>query len=128
MKPIRHIFDKRGFPVIVTVFALLFLLETHHRLRKRTQSRRKRAWVNGIVAAPSFGFLRLVFLPAMVWLAVRNRQWKLGISGLLKMPAALRFVLSFLFLDYANYWWHILNHKADLLWRFHNVHHTDLDL
>lgn len=30
--------------------------------------------------------------------------------------------------DYTNYLWHTLNHKIPLLWRFHLVHHSDLDL
>ncbi len=31
-------------------------------------------------------------------------------------------------LDYTNYWWHVVLHKSDWLWRFHNVHHSDLDM
>ena len=30
--------------------------------------------------------------------------------------------------DYAYYWWHVGTHRIPLLWRFHNVHHTDLDM
>src|SRR5690242_4770719 len=37
-------------------------------------------------------------------------------------------VLTFLLMDYLLYVWHVLSHKVPLLWRFHNVHHTDLDL
>jgi sterol desaturase/sphingolipid hydroxylase (fatty acid hydroxylase superfamily) len=31
-------------------------------------------------------------------------------------------------MDYAFYVWHILMHRVPLLWRFHLVHHADLDL
>ncbi|MEJ7607363.1 MAG: sterol desaturase family protein [Bryobacteraceae bacterium] len=31
-------------------------------------------------------------------------------------------------LDYGLYLWHVLTHKVPLLWRFHRVHHIDLDL
>ncbi|PYJ95520.1 MAG: hypothetical protein DME62_00235 [Verrucomicrobia bacterium] len=31
-------------------------------------------------------------------------------------------------MDYAYWWWHWANHMVPLFWRFHNVHHTDLDL
>ena len=44
------------------------------------------------------------------------------------MPRALRVVLGFLLLDYTLYLWHRMNHHAPLLWRFHAVHHVDLDL
>lgn len=31
-------------------------------------------------------------------------------------------------MDLGFYYWHILNHKIPLLWRFHNVHHYDPEL
>src|SRR5258705_13321229 len=34
----------------------------------------------------------------------------------------------FLLMDYAYWWWHWANHMVPLFWRFHNVHHPDLDL
>ena len=54
-----------------------------------------------------------------------------GGSGLLRwlpVPRALRVVLGFLLLDYTLYLWHRLNHRVPFLWRFHAVHHIDLDL
>ena len=35
---------------------------------------------------------------------------------------------TFLLMDYAYWWWHWANHMIPFLWRFHNVHHTDLDM
>jgi len=31
-------------------------------------------------------------------------------------------------MDLAFYYWHLANHRIPLLWRFHNVHHTDPEL
>jgi hypothetical protein len=42
--------------------------------------------------------------------------------------ALTRRVLGFLFLDYTLWIWHWLNHRVRFLWRFHLVHHVDLDL
>jgi sterol desaturase/sphingolipid hydroxylase (fatty acid hydroxylase superfamily) len=33
-----------------------------------------------------------------------------------------------IFMDYTLYLWHILTHRVPALWRFHAVHHIDLDL
>jgi sterol desaturase/sphingolipid hydroxylase (fatty acid hydroxylase superfamily) len=55
-------------------------------------------------------------------------QWQLGVLRWLRLPRALRAVLGFLLLDYTLYLWHWLNHRSPLLWRFHAVHHIDLDL
>jgi sterol desaturase/sphingolipid hydroxylase (fatty acid hydroxylase superfamily) len=36
--------------------------------------------------------------------------------------------LAVLLLDYTLYVWHVLTHRVPFLWRFHIVHHVDLDL
>jgi sterol desaturase/sphingolipid hydroxylase (fatty acid hydroxylase superfamily) len=55
-------------------------------------------------------------------------QRRFGLLRRLPLPRALRIVLGFLLLDYTLYIWHRLNHQSPLLWRFHAVHHIDLDL
>jgi len=44
------------------------------------------------------------------------------------MPPVLATILAILLLDYTMYFWHWLNHRVPFFWRFHHVHHTDLDL
>jgi sterol desaturase/sphingolipid hydroxylase (fatty acid hydroxylase superfamily) len=39
-----------------------------------------------------------------------------------------RIVIQILLLDYTLWIWHLLNHRVPALWRFHRVHHVDLDL
>jgi len=39
-----------------------------------------------------------------------------------------RIVITILVLDLALYWMHRLNHQIPFLWRFHRVHHTDLEV
>ena len=59
------------------------------------------AWAN----AHAFGLLRLVALP--VW-------WN--------------WIGAIVLLDCWQYWWHRINHRVPLLWRFHAVHHSDADM
>jgi sterol desaturase/sphingolipid hydroxylase (fatty acid hydroxylase superfamily) len=125
---IRSIFDAYGSAILVSVFILLFILETKFKLRKRVQSRWKRIIINFSVSIPSFSLLRLLFIPLMVWLAYGNEQWQFGLNYLYAVPAWLEVAIAFLLLDYSNYLWHIVLHKMPLMWRFHLVHHTDLDL
>ena len=124
---IRRNFDYIGAPLLAGVFIGLFILETRYQLRKRVQNRLTRVKINLTVAVPAFILLRVMFLPAMIFLSKRNQTVRTGISRLLP-SSLLRQVTAFLFLDYTNYLWHILNHKVPLLWRFHLVHHTDRDL
>ena len=125
---IKSIFDAYGTPILVSLFIVLFLLESRFQLRKRVQGRWKRVFINFIVSLPAFALLRILLMPAMVWLAVQNQSWQVGLNYLFEAPAAVKAVISFLLLDYSNYIWHILLHKLPILWRFHLVHHTDLDL
>ncbi len=125
---IKSIFDTYGTPILLTVFIVLFLLESKFQLRKRVQSRWKRILTNFIVSIPAFALLRLLFIPAMVCLAVQNQSWHFGLNYLFDAPSWLKAAISFIFLDYTNYIWHILLHKLPFMWRFHLVHHTDLDL
>lgn len=123
---INRLFDRRAAPLLVAIFVVLFVTERRRKLRKPTQPLAKRMVTNSIVAAPAFGLLRFLFLPVIVELAKKNKRF--GAGYLLPLPPLVRLITTFLMLDYGNYLWHVLNHKIPLLWRFHLVHHTDLDL
>lgn len=55
-----------------------------------------------------------------------RRGW--GLLPRLHLPAAVETALALVALDYTLYVWHILVHRVPWLWRFHRVHHADLDL
>ena len=128
MEKIKAVFDSIGTPVLTIVFLTLFVMEGRRQLRKRVQSRWHRVFMNFIVSLPAFTLLRLLLIPAMVWLAAQNENWHFGLNYLYHLPSWLEATIAFVILDYTNYVWHWLNHKIPLLWRFHLVHHTDMDL
>lgn len=125
---IHSIFDSIGWPVLVGIFLLLFLLESTFQLRKRVAGRFKRIVINAIVSIPSFTLLRFLMLPVIVWLCQVNQSQHFGLTYLFQLPAWIEMIIVFLVLDYGNYLWHVLNHRLVFLWRFHLVHHTDHDL
>jgi sterol desaturase/sphingolipid hydroxylase (fatty acid hydroxylase superfamily) len=57
---------------------------------------------------------------------VGRRRW--GLLKLFKLPAWAEVALAVVLLDYTLYLWHVLTHRVPFLWRFHVVHHIDLDL
>jgi sterol desaturase/sphingolipid hydroxylase (fatty acid hydroxylase superfamily) len=125
---IQTIFNKIGTPILVIISLLLFMLETKFQLRKRIQKRFSRILINVFVSIPAFVLLRFAFLPIIVWLAFKNQDWHFGLNYFYSSPLWAMSIIAFLLLDYGNYLWHILNHKIPFLWRFHLVHHTDLDM
>lgn len=125
---IKRMFDFGGAPLLMVGVGVLFYLESRHVLRERREAKARRLKTNVAVAATAALGLRLVLIPALVALARQAEKRKFGLVRWLGLPTPLAHLLSFLLLDYGNYRWHRLNHSAPFLWRFHQVHHADLDL
>jgi sterol desaturase/sphingolipid hydroxylase (fatty acid hydroxylase superfamily) len=60
--------------------------------------------------------------------AQRLVPWRYGLFELVAAPLWLRVAAEVVVLDLVTYWLHRSYHLAPLFWRFHRVHHTDLDL
>lgn len=103
-------------------------LESLWPLRRATRSKPKRVAVNLALAVTATLILRATFYPLVLSAAtaVSARHW--GLLGLMPLASRWRTALGILTLDYTLYLWHRLNHGPALLWRFHNVHHADLDM
>lgn len=96
--------------------------------REETESKLVRTAHNLTLAALSAGAIRFIERPLLRPLTVtaETRQW--GLLRWLKLPARVEFALAVALLDYTLYIWHMLTHVVPFLWRFHSVHHVDLDL
>jgi sterol desaturase/sphingolipid hydroxylase (fatty acid hydroxylase superfamily) len=68
----------------------------------------------------------LPVLPIGIAYMAQVRGW--GILNLLVMPDWCRIVLAVAALDFIIYLQHVLFHFLPILWRFHRMHHTDLDI
>jgi len=128
MTLIKKIFDYKGVPILASLFLVLFVAEKRWQLRKRVQQRSKRILINLIVSVPGFSLMRFLVLPAMYRIAIKNKVSRIGVIYHFHLPAWAKEAIAFLIMDYTNYVWHLLNHHLPLLWRFHVVHHSDLDL
>lgn len=53
---------------------------------------------------------------------------RFGLVKIFRLPKFPETVLAVILLDYTLYLWHVLTHKTPFLWRFHQIHHADLDL
>jgi sterol desaturase/sphingolipid hydroxylase (fatty acid hydroxylase superfamily) len=128
MKSALRIFDRMGAPILAGLATALFVMESIHSLRRRNQNRWQRLKTNSSVATIGLAGLRGALLPAMLSGSAWGVQKRVGLLQRFPLPSWLQSILAFVLLDYSNYLWHRLNHQWPFLWRFHNVHHTDMDL
>jgi sterol desaturase/sphingolipid hydroxylase (fatty acid hydroxylase superfamily) len=121
--------DYVGTPLIVCLFLALLFLQWRFSLRRQHFSGLRRIVRNLIVSIPSHAVLRWAALPVPLALAAWLQHQHFGLlNWVTTLPVWIRVAAGFLLMDYAYWWWHWANHMVPLFWRFHNVHHTDLDM
>jgi len=125
---IFQLYDLRGFPLVALALGSLFLLESRFPLRKRKILKMRRVWTNAKLIPLASASLRFALVPGMVRVAVISQKHNFGLARWLNLRPLPAAVLSFLLLDYGNYFWHRLTHRVRWLWNFHQVHHADLDM
>ena len=125
---IRRFYDYSGSPLVALAVGVLFWLEKRHALRKQKLPLLQRLSTNAAMVSTAVPALRLALIPAQVAAARLARRHQFGLLPLLKLQPLLSDMLAFAALDWVNYLWHRLNHHWPLMWRFHQVHHTDLDM
>ena len=106
----------------------VFVAEKRRPLRRRTQAEPSRTITNLALGAMSLAVVQLVETPLTRTLARRAETRRLGLVQHLPVPVWTRDAAAFVLMDYTIYLWHVATHKLPWLWRFHLVHHVDLDL
>jgi len=109
-------------------FGLLAGWEYFSPKRQLTKSKYKR-WVNNIILLMTSTILvRLLVPTAAIGSAylVEANQW--GLINTFELPALLEFCLAMILLDLFIYFQHAMFHVLPTLWRFHRVHHADMDV
>ena len=114
--------------IVLATLVLLFVLERLFPLRKITRALVGRLLVNFSISALAFLVAALLVRPTAQATLHWTNEKTFGVVHLVPLPAPFEFALSFLLMDLAFYYWHIVNHRVPFFWRFHNVHHIDPDL
>ncbi|PYQ27950.1 MAG: fatty acid hydroxylase [Acidobacteria bacterium] len=109
-------------------FLLFTLFEIAWPLRRSVESKVRRIVRNLTLGGISFAILSLVQAPLLTPLAMWSERNEIGLLYRLGIPRPWLTVAMIVLLDYTLWFWHWLNHKVPLLWRFHLVHHVDRDL
>lgn len=132
MRPAQAPFGRpQQFAAIVVLAAAavgLFVAEKRQPLRAKTQREPRRTLRNLALGALSLGVAGGLESPLVKPLAALAERRRTGLIQQLPVSAAARDLLALLTMDYTIYLWHVATHRVPFLWRFHLVHHLDLDL
>jgi len=110
------------------LFVALFLLERKFPLRRSSRLLLGRLLVNLALSAVTFAVALFLVRPAALQALGWSAAQPFGLLNLIAAPEWARWLTAMLLLDLSFYYWHVLNHRVPVLWRFHNVHHFDPDL
>src|SRR5437773_390593 len=130
IKPVQRIplIDYVGRPLLACVFLALLWLQWRFPLRRQHFGALHRLVRNFVLSIPGFAIVRLAMLPIPLAVGMWAQDRHVGLLNWVALPGWAACIATFLLMDYAYWWWHWANHMVPLFWRFHNVHHTDLDL
>jgi sterol desaturase/sphingolipid hydroxylase (fatty acid hydroxylase superfamily)/3-mercaptopyruvate sulfurtransferase SseA len=114
--------------IFLAIFAIVALVELVLPRRALSAPRAGRWLANLGILAIDIAVQRLTVGAVAIGAAVWAETAGFGLFHLLGVPFWAACVLAFVLLDLTVWAQHLVTHKVPLLWRLHQVHHTDLDV
>lgn len=109
-------------------FVLFLCFELIRPYRQPSVPKRKRLVTNISLTVLNSAVLSLIFAGITINTALYVTENNLGLLNMISLPLWLKVFLAVFFMDFMLYVWHLLNHEVPLFWRFHRVHHSDLNM
>ena len=116
------------FAVFLAVFLLMLGLESFIQRHPTVDSKTRRLKINLALTGIDILVVRLFFGAAAVGSAQFAEEMGWGLFNYLHWPEGLETFLCVVILDLMIYLQHVVVHVVPFFWRFHIVHHSDLDL
>jgi sterol desaturase/sphingolipid hydroxylase (fatty acid hydroxylase superfamily) len=118
--------DERQFQLLRASAFILAVLVAFALQRLTPHARLRGSWpVNGGLWLVNAVVLGLVCGACAFTVADWAARQRLGIFNVMSMPWWMTGAVTIVGLDLTSYWWHRANHRVRVLWRFHQVHHSD---
>lgn len=114
--------------IFVAGLSLFLLLEWFVPYRTPTVAKAKRWFVNLSLAGMNSLILMVLFGSAMAATLVYGSNHTWGLLYTVSLPVWTKILMGVVILDFLLYLWHVVNHEVSFFWRFHRVHHSDLNM
>ena len=117
-------------PAFFVIAGILFfyILESMIPFRKTTLSKVQRWFINFSLNFCNIFVVDLFFVNLLKKTTFFSEAHRINLFKIWHLNSFGRIALTIIILDFAMYLWHRLNHGVPFLWRFHRVHHTDLEV
>ena len=113
--------------IFLLVFTVMASWEVIRPCRKLS-IKKSRRWLNNItLIVLNSILLRLIFPAAAVGVALYAEVNVIGVFNHLTLAPFVEVFLCVVIMDFMIYWQHLISHYVPLIWRFHRMHHVDLD-
>ncbi len=120
--------DQIRLSIFIGVFLLMLVLEQFIPRHPTVDSKGRRLAINLGLTFLNTGLIKLIFGAAAAGVAAFAESKGWGLLNMLHVSGGLNIFISVIVLDFSIYWQHVLVHTVPFFWRFHIVHHSDLDL
>jgi sterol desaturase/sphingolipid hydroxylase (fatty acid hydroxylase superfamily) len=117
-----------GAAISLATFAVLYLSERRKPLRRQNEQKEIHTFRNLTIASAAGAAINLFEKPVTDRLTKYVEEKRFGLLKIFRLPKIVEIFCAVMLLDYSLYLWHVLTHKVPFLWRFHRIHHADLDL
>jgi len=96
--------------------------------RRKLQLSKSYRWINNLsLVFVNTILIRILFPTAAVGFALYCNSNNIGLLNILNISFSIKVLIAVIILDLAIYLQHIIFHYVPFLWRFHKVHHADID-
>jgi sterol desaturase/sphingolipid hydroxylase (fatty acid hydroxylase superfamily) len=96
--------------------------------RRQLNTPKMRRWIANLsVVVLDSAIVRLLFSAGAVGTALLAAERNWGVLNHVSWPLWIEMVVAVVALDFVLYLQHVLFHAVPLFWRFHMMHHADLD-
>jgi len=107
---------------------LFLLLELAFSYRQPSVSKMRR-WLTNVPLSIFNGITYyFIYSGVLSTLFMQVNKQNLGLLNRFDLAYWMDVLLGIVILDFFIYVWHLLNHKMPLLWKFHKVHHCDMNM
>jgi len=120
--------DQIRLSIFLGVLVLMLVLESFIKRHPTVDSKLRRLAINFSLTGFNVLLVRGVLGTAAVGVAHYAGQHGWGLLNYLDWPVFLEMAMGIVFMDLMIYIQHVVLHMIPFFWRFHKVHHSDLDL